>query len=345
MPLVLVLVGGAIVLLLLVPLFNYNAEATFGPATRASILPTGGHPTWGDILNALGGQLRRFEGWLQQAVMPVVLATWSWVDSHTRFLNAVGVHAEAQQRLNLRITGTYIPGAVHHADAVGQQVYHDSVDYAGKAAGQASHHADQVGAAAEAYARALAVAEEGYAASLNAQTQQLARQLYRQSTAYAASLAAANSAEAQRLQAQALAYAQSVEVAVSQYAQQLLQQAQAFTTAEAQTLERYIESVQQADTSYTDSQVGAAVAPLAAAMAATQAAVSELEQSDCMKFCNPLGNLGAGLEAIDLAALLAFMVAVVRDPKGGSGLVSELLTPILGDIEGQARELLGIKAG
>lgn len=327
MPVLILVMVGAIILLLFVPLFTYNAETAFGPAMKAPAFPRAPF-TWGDLFNALGTALHRFTGWLYNAIMPVVHALWAWMDSHRQLLEGLGVHVEAQHGLNVRITGTYIPGAVHHADAVGAAAVQQSADYADTLHSDSIAYTEATGKADQAYARALAQAEEAFALQLQQQSEAFALQLQRQALNYAQQLSAGDRALSEQLQAQALSYAQAVGLEAEQYARALLGQAENFIQAEVKTLEGYIESVQQADTDYTRQAVGSATAPLAAGLTIAQAAISELENSECMKFCNPLGGLGAALEAIDLAALLALVADAYRDPGGASKLVSELLGPV-----------------
>lgn len=84
------------------------------------------------------------------------------------------------------------------------------------------------------------------------------------------------------------------------------------------------------------SKTGAATLATALAGAAALAlpleqAITDIRNLECIKACNPLGQLGNELASLDLAAVIALVAYAAADPKGAGRLVSSTLGPVIQD--------------
>lgn len=341
MPEALVLAPEFVVLLFLLAAVGIW-EVMLGPLRTVGI-PIPRAPTWGQIISGFGSLVNRQITWFDNAFWPMVRATWAWQNSHQRFLAGIGVHSEATNRAIFYITGTRLPAVASHADAHADANHRaallriDQVDASATVKANAAQvrsetYAQQVGAAVDADARQLAVADA-----------QLARQLAQQSEAFSSQLHAQALGFATEVGADANAYSRQLALQEQAFTQQVGTEAEAFTKGVAQDLERYIESVGKAAAADTRAVTGAAVAPLAGALALAQTAIRTLENSKCQQFCNSLGNLGAGLEAIDLAALLALVAEAAHDPGTVAKFISGTIAPLVSEGVSEAASAFGVQ--
>lgn len=295
-------------------------------------------PTWGDIIKAIEGPLSAARGWVDGSIWNVIRAVWAWQNSHVQFLNAIGVHVESTHNALSSITYTRIPAARAAAHTEAQQVYHDSLDYAGQVDADATRKANQAQINSVNFARAAAAAVDAHAVQLTGQAEQYAGQLSAQDQAFTRAVGAAADAYAKALSDEGLAFTQQAVGDAEKFAAQVGADANAYTDAVAHTLINALQQAEQAGYSYTGAAVSSQVVPLTASLAQVTEAVRELEQSDCMKFCNPLGGLGAALEGIDLALILGMVATALADPDG----VRAVLEDVAGDVEKVADEGLGL---
>ena len=328
-------------LTLMLVMLDFLYQASYPIHGVKPLVVTG--PTWGDIIKAVERPLQAARGWLDGGLWTVIRAVWSWEDSHQQFLNAIGVHIESTHQALGSITYGRIPAARAAAHQESQQVYHDSLDYAASGDQAVTRHADKVGQDANAYTRQVGAAVDAHAVQLTAGAETYSRQLSAQDQAFTQAVGKAAQLYAQQLAAQGLQYTDQVAGQLQQFTRAVGQAATDYTDGVARTLEGVIESGRAADQAWAGNAITSQVGPLAAGLAVTQAAVQELENSDCMKFCNPLGNLGAALDAIDLALLLALGAEAFRDPGGLAKSLDGILSPLVADAEGTFAAIFGVK--
>jgi hypothetical protein len=204
----------------------------------------------------------------------------------------------------------------------------------------------------------------GYVAQLVRNAEQFAVSLYNAAVTYAGALYRSAADLAQYLHALALARAAEVLAMAINYSQLAFIQLEQFVTATSaadrnytdrsasQTAEyariltlgaeRLAEQLSANDRIYTDVRAANVATAAAAATAVVAQAVTAIEESSCMRQCNPLGALGADLAALDLVALLGLVVAAAGDPKNAARALEETLTPIASAVHQGAHDLLGV---
>lgn len=338
-----VVVGVVVLLLLILIVVDQYIQTAIGPARDVPAFPRAPF-TWGDILNAVANALHGVASWFDNAVWPLCIAVWTWTTSHLQMLNGLAANIESSYGAITRIVQVYLPGVAQHAQAVAEWLFQRAEADARNAANAAQFNA-------ETYAHDLAVA---LSAQLGADVNALEAAINQ------VSQAAYNEAVAAELGAER--YAQ-------QLAQQLLQSEQALGSAviadlntlenaiagdfktlsdavqsELQGIEQLLGTSMQQLQGVIGQDVGAAVAPLSLALSQVISDVTAIEQSECMKFCNPLGNLGAGLQLLDIAAIIAFLAEVAANPDGAAKLIEGGFETITTDAVSVVNALLGTKA-
>lgn len=343
MPAVLVVVPVVLLLLMLLLVAVRVIEGMLGPAAAVPAFPRAPF-TWGDIVHQLASGLQGAISWLDNAIMPALHALWAWVSSHERFLQGHSLHAEAVTNALGRVVHIKLPGVLGSAQAFASQLYQQAIAYANAVDADATRKAAAAELGAEQYAQQLANTVDQHAVQLAQVAEVYARQEAVAAEQYAQQLAQGAEAFAQSIGNDVIAYAHQGLLDADQFAQQVGQAATAYIDQVATTLRRALGQAEQAGFADTRAVVGAAVAPLSAALAGTQAAVQELERSECMKFCAPLGGLGAGLDLLELAALVAFLAGVAANPDGAARVIEDGFADAATAAVGIVDQLLGVKA-
>jgi hypothetical protein len=114
-----------------------------------------------------------------------------------------------------------------------------------------------------------------------------------------------------------ITYAQSLNAQTAQYARQLVANEQAQRLAQGADLQRQIAT--------TATAVITLVLPQIATLARR---ITSIEESPCQQKCETLGQLGGNIEALDLAALLAFIGYSAHDEHGAEQLAEQVISPI-----------------
>jgi hypothetical protein len=114
-----------------------------------------------------------------------------------------------------------------------------------------------------------------------------------------------------------ITYAQQLNTATAQYARQLVLQEQQQRQAQVADAERQAVAIG-----------GAVLGLTMTAVAQLASRVKQIEDSDCQQKCETLGQLGGSIEALDLAALLAFIGYSAHDEHGAEQLAEQVISPI-----------------
>jgi hypothetical protein len=114
-----------------------------------------------------------------------------------------------------------------------------------------------------------------------------------------------------------ITYAQQLNTATAQYARQLVLQEQQQRQAQVADAERQAVAIG-----------GAVLGLTMTAVAQLASRVKKIEESDCQQKCETLGQLGGSIEALDLAALLAFIGYSAHDEHGAEQLAEQVISPI-----------------
>jgi hypothetical protein len=279
------------------------------------------------INGAVQAMMGQFNAWLEQARAQ----RWNSLAASSN-----GMNASLQALLNLqhRIIPNRVQSLTTNTDHARAQAF----GHADGLHADAIRYAASTGQAARAYSAQLHQQGVAFSRELDLAERALALQLHQQGVAFTEATSQADQAQALQLHQAALAFTEQAVQAAEGYAAKIGADAQAYTDATARTLEGYIESVGANAAADTRAVTGAAVTPLAGALAVTEEAVNALRNSDCMKFCNPLGNLGAAMTAIDLGLLLGVVAEAARDPDQ----VRSELAAGASAVEGLVGDLVGL---
>ena len=194
--------------------------------------------------------------------------------------------------------------------------------------------------------RGLITQEATTAGELFLESEGYALQLAQQVDADARALARVAEQDAAALVAQERAYAVHVEQVATGYADMLFAKTLQITAVAEAALGRDISTTAAAaaeqlttGVSALERQIADTKAVLAAASAAGIAAVAAdvaaVKDSPCMKACDVLGAAGAGLQLLDLAAILALAEAARTNPKATQQFLSDSVAPIIQGLFGQ----------
>ena len=91
---------------------------------------------------------------------------------------------------------------------------------------------------------------------------------------------------------------------------------------------------------------GTLAAALAGALALAkplELTIDNINDSPCMKACDPLGAFGSALETLDLAAIVALVAAAAANPKGTADAVQSLLGPVIDGADTLVESVLGTR--
>jgi hypothetical protein len=257
---------------------------------------------------------------------------WGW----GRLVANIAGIASVSVTLGVKIRDVMIPHAVALAAAYAAQAVVDAENYAyhlyllAQTATTAAIGAAQafmlarLSEAVSALLGRLQAAEMAIGVSEQYAIQQAAAMVGQEQAARLAQVAVAEG-QAQSLFAQAVAVGAAAEAALRND-----------LGAEAQALGRTI------TTGLDSAQARAAAGDLLTAAAATGAlavvasAVQAIENSECQKFCNPLGGLGSLLDSLDMVAIFALMAAIEANPREAATVLQEVLGPIASTVESGA---------
>lgn len=213
-----------------------------------------------------------------------------------------------------------------------EQLYNSAVAYAEARASAVQHEAEQL------YNRAVATAQAGLS-SLDAWAHQ-------QLLNISAELETAKAAVGQsisNLGSWAHAQLGSISAELDTERARVDSISQDLSHLEHVTLPADLSQLRQAIPALVAPLIGAAVGPLGLELGRVGTQVKTIEESECLKFCNPLGNLGGALEAIDLAVLLGLVAEAAAHP----AQVERELAGIAGEVDslvGEVLSLVGVKA-
>lgn len=342
-----IIVGGlflaVVVVLFMLLLITRAAQAAMEPVQSVP-LPALPHVTWGDVINTVVNALQGAVSWFDNALWPAVVGLWTWYSSHLQLLAGLAANLESSFGAVARIVQVYIPGVAHQAQATAEWLFQRAEVDAHNLANAAQFNA-------ETYAHDLAVALGAqFGADVNALEAiigQVATNAYNEAAAaelgaekYAQQLAQQLLQSEQALGSAVTADLNALENAIAGDFKTLSDAVQVEITQVEQLLGTSMQQLQ----GELEQAAGAAVAPLSLALSQVISDVTAIENSECMKFCSPLGALGAGLQLLDVAALIAFLAEVARDPEGAARLVEEGFETITTDAVGIVNALLGTKA-
>jgi hypothetical protein len=137
--------------------------------------------------------------------------------------------------------------------------------------------------------------------------------------------------------AAAAAGARADAIAVEQYAQQLTASAEAYArqlVTDAGSFTRGLVNDAEQAAALGNAQTLAAALAATGAVAVSVQAIRELE---CIKQCNPLGQLGASIDALDVAALVLLVAEAAHDPKETTAFLTATVKPLIDEGVGLAR--------
>lgn len=194
-----------------------------------------------------------------------------------------------------------------------------------------------------------------YAYALALQNQQLSFALHQVAIAYTLATGAADVAYAQALSAVDRAYTAEVGAVQVQYAQALHAVALAFTEAiGARDVEYtrqafgeaigYTDQVSQVDRAYTQAATAAVAAAAAAQTAAVASELAQLTDQPCIRFCGPLGDLGALLQSLEDAGLVALLLGLIAEVRHDPAAVQRVLRQDVVPLGHDALSALGVGA-
>jgi len=330
MPLALPVAALGVILLSITMLWLYYNTRTVLMPLLSTILR--GVPVVGAWLDQRNAQmLGAVSDWLrsrvESAIAPLV-ATVQQIESRIRgFLGAHLVLAQALGASVHWLRWTVIPAveasliaftaaAEQRIGALAQALYASAIHYARALA-------DQVLATAVALTdQAIAISRALHLTALTALLQQARAlelqigQAYSQSIDYAQQLVRQAEAQAASDAAAVAAAAQQGFLDAERYARELLWGADGAV--------RQLELVIGAEGAAVLSQAQAYAGALALPLAIDLAAIRELE---CIKQCNPLGQLGQELQLLDLGVLLAILLGAASHPKEGAAALTQILAP------------------
>ena len=221
------------------------------------------------------------------------------------------------------------------AIAVALQVEHDVAGLAWTLYGMAIAHADQWGINLEGLAWTLHSMAIAHADEWGINLEGLIWAVHGLEVQYVDGAIAAVVARQDVLYADAIGYADKMAQEAERYAEGIDAQTRQWAAGELGAVERYAEGLN-----------AATLAQALAASGAVARELAQLEERDCIKFCNPLGGLGSLLQDLEDAGMLALLLALlgetVNDPAAVLGDVSSVVAPIVQEIGQGVSELAGI---
>lgn len=307
----------------------------FAPLFRPLIqglasLPIVGAGVAGAVEVVLAQGIGAAQGWAQWAVAPLADLFGTVTAVAVYFSGYTAAAAEQLGAALWRLQYLSLPAAVAQAEGYAAQLASQVLAYTVQAVAGAERYAELLDQQAVQYAQQLAQADQALAEQLAQQAEGYAAQLAAQGLAYtqAAVLDAEQLARAEvtaaegyaaQLAAAGIAYTQAAVLGAEQLAEQL--------GSQAEQLARQLAGDVAAQAAAADAAVAAAGA---AAVAAVVARVAEVEDSPCQRFCGPLGDLGALLQGLEDAGLLALLLALYQDAVQHPDQVAELVDGTVG---------------
>jgi hypothetical protein len=242
-----------------------------------------------------------------------------------------------------------LPKLVSWTQTLVQTSYLSATAYAHTQAAQVAQYAAQLVLQAEARADAEFVTAVTHSDAVGAAVARYAHDLVQAEVARA---------DAEFLTAEQFARAAAGEAI--DYAHQLAGSVLEYVEAADHTLELQVERVLADATDYAraleriavdhaDAAAAATGAAAAAATGALAARVSDIERSDCMKVCSPLGAIGGLLQALGDASLAAVILAMAAelasDPRGAAAAIDAVaggpVRELVGDLGGEIGQGVG----
>ena len=340
MPILLALVGAVLAvtwLMATLPVLNQVAQSL------SKIIPMPPPLTWQQIGGALQSMWLSVSTWMGQQVQPAASAIYQ----ATAAWNAHG-HANSTAHgsgLNAitKIVTTTIPAKASAAQNAAETWAGDQISFLRSQLWIVRDQAFAAAASAQAAAEAYALT----------QAQNVLRVAYiirDQALGAVAAVTAALYVVRDQLTAAITAQGAADQA----YSRDLFQAAETNLAAAEETLRLEIagdiaavEGTLALDVEGLRAQIAAVAPAVLAAITPTIAAletdVTSLENSECIKFCNPLGALGAALEAIDLAALVAFVAWAAAHPDQAGAFLQQEVAPLVEGAVQDGAQALGIR--
>ena len=265
-----------------------------------------------------------------QGALGAFSALVAWVDSEGRQLgDTVAGFAQLTYSAIYTIDLVRIPHAVDAALARAEAIIQDTTAYVVHLLAVEDVKVRGLITADATTSRELFAASEAYATQVGAQVEADARALTRVAEQDAAALVA-----------EERAFAVHVEQVATGYADALFAKTLQVTAAAEAALNREIGSTAAAaardlttGVSALERQIADAKAAMAAVSAAGIAAVAAdvaaVKDSPCMRACDVLGAAGAGLQLLDLAAILALAEAARTNPRATQQFLQSSVAPMI----------------
>lgn len=329
-------------------------------ALLALIMAVGFFPMFRPLLSGILSEVPVIGGWIASRVDILLIGAYvgavSWTNVATAPLtDAVGrywlaTYSINQQALQAIINLTQkvvmirfdvIPAVTQQLWVLMSQLYNLTVSLINAQAAQQQQYSVALYWQAVRFTVQELGAEQAFAQQLAAQGQQFTLGQIAQVVSYD-----------QQLAAQLLSDAQGLTLDAERYAAALAAQLVAFTQAAVGDAEllaerigvdgaEYARALQRQALDFASGAAAAAFADAAALTAALAVTVTAIEDSPCMRFCAPLGDLGQLLQQLvdlGLAALLVSLAAeLARDPRGTAATLDQL-------IGGPIREVAAVAA-
>lgn len=188
-----------------------------------------------------------------------------------------------------------------------------------------------------------------YTQLLVTQTQALARLFFNQSLQYTDATGQAAEAYARDLTGGAVSYTDRLFGEALQATRDGVLDAERFAGRVGVDAEGYARALHDVAIGHADA-VGAAVGLYALSLARPLTdAITRVEESPCIRYCNPLGDLGRLAQGLEEAGLAAFLIGMVaeglRDPSGTARELNGVLGPIMRETGDSLRDLVGAGRG
>lgn len=322
-------------------LFLVATEPIWYPALLNAIeaLPGVVQPVVTTVLNGIKSAIDSIAHWVDSTAAPAVIALWGlwWVSWQRVTSTPVALNAawQALQRVQFNVLPAALSNLQHWTQQALTALWSSTVGLVA----QVQAYSQQLFHQAEADAGAAT-------AALASETQQALTALWQADVGLAEKVLSQTEADitAARAEAQSLAlaavvtaegYAQSVERLLVADLDTLRNQVEGGIQALDQSLRGLIGGVDQ-DLLGRIRAVGLAAT---AGLALAEGEISQIKDSECMRYCSPLGGLGQALTLIDLAAIVALVAEAYHDPGAATALVKDVLSPLASEGEQLLKEI------
>lgn len=308
----------------------------------ASTLPPLPVITWQQIFAKIGSWFSGVGTWATSHVVPLWQGLWAYHDSSYQSIRAQRRIAASNFAAHARTKTVTIPAAVadeaKRRTLMGKDLWNADVGLAEGVQSTAlnavtTERLDRIAAAAALWDSDVGLAERVQSTALNAVALEEAARI-------AGDVALWDSAVGLDEQVQAAALgAVSIESDSRIAADETLQidlnnQGAAFQ----QQLGQGLAGLQ----ALLGGQIAANAVSQAAATGAVAQAVTALENSECIKFCDPLGALGQALQLLDVAGIIAFLGYAASDPGGAQAFLQDTLAPGFQAAVGTVESMVGV---